>query len=267
MSIVEKATQWMEERANNDYYGYSWGGWGPQDFDCGHAIITAWETAGVPVKSSGAVNTETMYDVFIRLGFVDVTSSCNLATGEGMIRGDVLLNRAYHTAQITEPGKLVHARSSEGNSTPGDQNGNEFKVQDYFNYPWDCVLRYPEETAAEEEVEEEKPSLLDRIKEALTGRKKETAETESAAKPITTVKYMPGTFPLLTIALQDECREDVKAFQSLYNLRFASNPIKVDGYYGPKCNEACRAVQKAYGLLVDGECGKDTWTALINGKN
>ena len=43
-------------------------------------------------------------------------------------------------------GKVGHARSSEGNSCAGDQSGNEIRIQSYWNYPWDCVLRYPEAT-------------------------------------------------------------------------------------------------------------------------
>lgn len=29
---------------------------------------------------------------------------------------------------------------------PGDQTGWEFTVRSYRNYPWDCVLRYPEQS-------------------------------------------------------------------------------------------------------------------------
>ena len=39
-----------------------------------------------------------MYNVFISCGFKDVTSSCNLSNGAGMLKGDVLLNKADHTA-------------------------------------------------------------------------------------------------------------------------------------------------------------------------
>lgn len=143
-SKVEAATKRMEEFANNNFYGYAWGGWGPQDYDCGHAVITAWEEAGVPVKSRGASYTGNMRGVFLACGFKDVTVGVNLETGAGLKRGDVLLNIELHAAMYVGNNKVAHARSAEGNTIPGDQSGNEIRIQSYWNYPWDCVLRYPE---------------------------------------------------------------------------------------------------------------------------
>lgn len=144
MTKVEKATEWMINLANDDSHGYSQANrWGP-DYDCSSAIITAWQQAGVPVKVNGATYTGNMRAAFLIAGFKDVTPSVNLETGSGLIRGDVLLNYTSHTAMYIGDGKIVHARSSEGNNIPGDQNGQEIRIQPYFNYPWDCVLRYPE---------------------------------------------------------------------------------------------------------------------------
>lgn len=144
MTKVEKATEWMINLANDDSHGYSQANrWGP-DYDCSSAIITAWQQAGVPVKVNGATYTGNMRAAFLIAGFKDVTPSVNLATGSGLIRGDVLLNYTSHTAMYIGDGKIVHARSSEGNNIPGDQNGQEIRIQPYFNFPWDCVLRYPE---------------------------------------------------------------------------------------------------------------------------
>ena len=144
MTKVEKATEWMINLANDDSHGYSQANrWGP-DYDCSSAIITAWQQAGVPVKVNGATYTGNMRAAFLIAGFKDVTPSVNLETGSGLIRGDVLLNYTSHTAMYIGDGKIVHARSSEGNNSPGDQNGQEIRIQPYFNFPWDCVLRYPE---------------------------------------------------------------------------------------------------------------------------
>ncbi len=139
---IRRAVEWMLKIAADNQHGYSQADrWGP-DYDCSSFVITAWELAGVPVKTAGATYTGNMYDVFVRCGFQDVTGSVDLATGAGMQAGDVLLNHQRHTATYIGNGQLVHARSSEGNSLQGDQSGSEIRVQPYYNGPWDCVLRY-----------------------------------------------------------------------------------------------------------------------------
>ena len=142
MTKIEKATQWMEATAADQSHGYSQANrWGP-DYDCSSAVITAWQKAGVPVKTKGATYTGNMYNIFLACGFTDVTKKCNLATGSGMKRGDVLLNHTHHTAMYIGSGKIAHARGqSFGSSRTGDQ-GQEFAVTGYYNYPWNAVLRY-----------------------------------------------------------------------------------------------------------------------------
>ena len=142
MTIPQKALQWMLDTAANQKHGYSQANrWGP-DYDCSSAVITAYQKAGVPVKTNGATYTGNMKQVFLRNGFTDVTKKVNLATGAGLKPSDVLLNEIHHTAMYVGNGQNVHARGqSFGSSATGDQ-GAEFAVTGYYNYPWDCVLRY-----------------------------------------------------------------------------------------------------------------------------
>ena len=150
MSKTEKAVQWMIKTANDPRHGYDqkyrWGERG--DYDCSSAVITAWESAGVPVKGAGATYTGNMYSAFRKCSFIDVTQSVNLKTGSGLKRGDVLLNRRSHTAMYIGSGQIVQASMNEkGTATggsPGDQTGREFLIRSYYSYPWDYVLRYPE---------------------------------------------------------------------------------------------------------------------------
>ena len=153
-SKIEAAVTWMEERAADPRNGYSQANrWGP-DYDCSSFVITAWQQAGVLVKDKGATYTGNMRTAFLACGFKNVTQSINLATGSGLHRGDVLLNDLDHTAVCVGMGRVVHARSSEGNTLTGDQSGNEIRTQAYFNYPWLCVLRYPETVALDDEAGE-----------------------------------------------------------------------------------------------------------------
>lgn len=160
VSKVEKAIQQMEAWATDDSHGYDqkwrWGEKG--DFDCSAAVIQAWESAGVPVKTNGATYTGNMLGVFKKTGFKDVTSQINLATGAGLIRGDVLLNSGHHTAMYCGNGKEVEASINENGTitggTPGDQTGKEFLIRAYRNYPWTNVLRYAETTAGGKSIDE-----------------------------------------------------------------------------------------------------------------
>lgn len=154
MTKTEKAIRQMETWATDDSHGYDqdyrWGEKG--DYDCSSAVIQAWQNAGVPVKSGGATYTGDMKNVFLKNGFVDVTSKINVATGSGLLRGDVLLNEAHHVAMYCGNGKEVEASINEKGTAhggkPGDQTGKEFLIRSYRNYPWNCVLRYREKTSS-----------------------------------------------------------------------------------------------------------------------
>lgn len=147
MSKKENAVNWAVSIANDNSHGYSrTNRWGP-DYDCSSLVITAWENAGVPVKTKGATYTENMYNVFLMCGFQDVTASVNRSTGAGLERGDVLLNIINHTAMYIGGGQIVQASGTRGYPQAGDQTGTEIWVCPYSNYSnggWDRILRYKE---------------------------------------------------------------------------------------------------------------------------
>ena len=175
MTRTEKAIQQMEAWARADSHGYDqdyrWGEKG--DYDCSSAIISAWENAGVPVKSKGATYTGDMRTVFLSCGFKDITNKVNVATGAGLIRGDVLLNTVHHTAMYCGNGKEVEASINEKGTAhggkPGDQTGKEFLIRNYRNYPWDCILRYQESSSRSTTTTTEKVAYVARMsKDAQT---------------------------------------------------------------------------------------------------
>lgn len=148
---VEQFTQQAINIANDNNHGYSqYNRWGNPDYDCSGLVITVVQNSGIPVKTNGATYTGNMYQAFLMAGFKDVTNSVNLSTGQGLIRGDILLNVKHHTEIYIGNSRNVGARISENGTIhgkPGDQTGQEIRTHKYYNYPWNYVLRYPQNYA------------------------------------------------------------------------------------------------------------------------
>ena len=233
MSATEKAITQMEAWAADSSHGYDQANrWGP-DYDCSSAVISAWELAGVPVKTNGATYTGNMRGAFLRCGFEDVTVGVTLETGAGLRRGDVLLNIRHHTAMYCGNGMEVEASINEDGTTtggrPGDQTGREFLVRPYRNYPWDCVLRYSE-----------------------------GGETPAKPKP---TYYYNVKLPLLKPGMEDNA---VATVQQLLATRGYYTGY-CDGILGELTKRAVMAYQADAGLETDGEVGGQTWAKLIGG--
>ena len=223
---IETAVSWAVNIAENDSHGYDqknrWG----TDYDCSALVISAWENAGVRVKSAGATYCGNMYPVFLKMGFQDITLAINLGNGAGLEKGDVLLRASNnrHTAMYIGNGRIVHASQNELHKAvggqPGDQTGTEICTRPYYNKPWEYVLRY-------------------------TGGK--------ANNP----------YPVPTRALtKGMTGNDVKWLQWQLNIKDKAN-LKVDGSMGPATDAAVRMYQATHGLEVDGTVGPKTKARLL----
>lgn len=235
MSKTERAIAQMEAWAADDSHGYDQSRrWGP-DYDCSSAVISAWELAGVTVKTKGATYTGNMRGVFLRCGFEDVTGSVDLSTGSGLQRGDVLLNHQHHTAMYCGNGMEVEASINELGTTTGglsgDQTGREFLIRPYRNYPWDCVLRYVGEDG---EVAPDKP------------------------KPTYEYTVRLGLLKQGMVDMQVTTVQQLLAAKGYYS-------GDCDGIFGELTKRAVMSYQADCQLLTDGEVGGDTWTALLKG--
>lgn len=224
MSKADIATSWAEAIANDDSHGYSqYSRWNP-DYDCSSLVISAYQQAGVPVKDNGATYTGNMYTVFCRTGFKDVTDQVNIATGEGLLRGDVLL-RTGHTALYCGNGLEVEAACDEYGGieglNPGDQTGYEILVQ-FYNPNWQTVLRFREEDKIMIE--------LRTLQAGMTG----------------------DDVKLMQRLLRSRSFKD--------NKRHA---LKLDGIFGQSSAEALLKFQKSHKLEQDCICGERTWNKLL----
>jgi len=238
MTTTEKAIQWMEALARNNSHGYDqiyrWGERG--DYDCSSAVITAWQTAGVPVKSKGATYTGNMYNVFRACGFKDVTSKVSLSTGAGLKRGDVLLNHAHHVAMYCGNGQEVEASINEKGGArygaPGDQTGREILIRNYRNYPWNAVLRY------------------ESTEEIISDGGSDTMFTVNQVKN--------GDRNASVLLLQ-------KILKAMDYKGLNGSTLALDSDFGPNSEYAVKSYQGHNGLVVDGICGPATWGKLLAG--
>ena len=232
---IDKAVAWALSIANDPTYGYDQSSrWGP-NYDCSSFVISAWQQAGVPVKTAGASYTGNMLSAFLKCGFRNVLSLVNVSTGYGLKKGDVLLNTVHHTELYIGDGKDVKASINEKGTVTGgksgDQTGREICVGNYYNYPWNYVLRYFGNGSEEpEKPVEHSAEMFDQKFYYL--RRGDGMGDREWMKPY------------------------VKAVQILLNGNGCSvGPYGADGEFGPGTEAAVLAYQRRNGLTVDGVYG------------
>lgn len=231
------AVVWTRQIASDDSHGYDQTHRQGPDYDCSSLVINAYKQAGVPLTCTYTGN---MRSDMLRHGFVDVTGQINLTNGAGLMFGDVLLNERNHTAMYIGDGRIVQASINERGTTTGgqtgDQTGREIAERAYYNYPWDCVLRYIA-----------------------------TSGTSSPVSPGVAGTIKGG---MCMVNLREISRgmtgEDVRAMQTLLILRGHRVGVDgADGDFGSNTAAALREFQRVSGLDTDGICGSQTWAKLI----
>lgn len=158
------AAEIMEHLCTHDWHGYTQGNrWGDGEYetinvcgnnyaiatgdrDCSSAVIDSWRHALVGTeyegRLDGATYTGNMRSVFVDSGLFEWMPMSYIAQ-----RGDVYLNEQCHTAMCTcsDPDELAEFSISENGTIygqVGDQTGWESHICNYYDYPWDGILKY-----------------------------------------------------------------------------------------------------------------------------
>ena len=105
--------------------------------DCSSLVIHALQEAGFATGS--ATYTGNLSAQLTARGWQRISANGSPRAG------DILLNDVHHVAVYLGNGLVAQASSSEYGTAygkPGDQTGRETNIRGYYNYPWNCYLRY-----------------------------------------------------------------------------------------------------------------------------
>lgn len=105
--------------------------------DCSSLVIHSLKEAGFDTGS--ATYTGNLSSELTKRGWKRLPANGNPQAG------DILLNDVHHVAVYLGGGKLAQASISERGTAygkAGDQTARETNIRGYYNYPWNCYLRY-----------------------------------------------------------------------------------------------------------------------------
>lgn len=248
MTIPERAAQIAVQIANDDRHGYSqanrYGTLEGGDFDCSSLVIYCYHRAFMEFgiaptpQNAGASYTGNMLAGFTRCGFKSFRDD----HGSGLQVGDVLLNEARHTAIVcsVNPVKVVNARG-DIDGVFGDSTGTEIRIQPYWSFPWDWVLRY-------------EPNTDTATTESDKGAESSTVGQQMADKIVANRRW-----PTLKLYSKGEW---VTVLQAMLNAESKAG-LEVDGEFGVLTYSQVVKYQAAHGLEPrDGIVGEKTWGEL-----
>ena len=129
--------RWWCENANLGYgQDTRWNIRNGGDADCSSLVI---HTLGEAGFDTGDANST--HDLLPALAVRGWT-----LTSPPLMAGDILLSPGSHVAVYLGDGMLAEANINENNDIcdgiPGDQTGQETRVTEYYDHPWDYILRY-----------------------------------------------------------------------------------------------------------------------------
>ena len=124
--------------------------------DCSSLVIWCLREAGF--DTGGATYTGNLSAELTARGWVRLPNDGN------PMPGDILLNDADHVAVYIGGGRLAQASMSEHGTawgSGGDQTGGETNTAPYYDYPWDCYLRYtgPQDEEDDSNDDDEEDSM------------------------------------------------------------------------------------------------------------
>lgn len=137
-TLCDRMRYWCDEGNLGYCQEHRWDIYEGGEADCSSLVIHCLQEAGF--DTGDASYTGNMSDELCARGWRRVANDGHPQ------RGDVLLNDVHHTAVYIGDGLLCQASRNENHGAnggqPGDQDGWETNTRGYYDYPWNCYLRY-----------------------------------------------------------------------------------------------------------------------------
>ncbi len=182
-ALIDRAVDWAVGIANDNSHGYTNGKWGPE-YSCISLIMEAFTAAGLDL---GKCNIDKLPNRLIDRGFEDVTAEVDLATGQGLAKGDIMWyinpDNHGHTEMYIGSGQMVGARG-DTDGKPGDSKGDEISVAAYQDLGWQRVFRLPAGYTSEEQETEEPAEPADAIYRIQAGAYSKEANAKATCSRI-----------------------------------------------------------------------------------
>lgn len=214
--------------------------------DCSSLVIFALKEAGFDTGS--ASYTGNMSSNLVARGWKRVANNGNPQAG------DILLNDSHHVAvwlgdklaqaSIDERGKISGGQS-------GDQTDKETNTRSYYNYPWNCYLRYTGSTSTTNSTSKAQIEV-----DGLWGQDTTRALQKALGTPVDGIVSGQSAPDL------SKCNRGGLLSSSWKNGSGGSTMVRAlqkkigstaDGYFGVN---TCKALQKYLGTYVDGYVDK-----------
>ena len=247
--------------------------------ECDCSSIAIWTLREAGQDTGGATYTGNLSAALVARGWQRI-----IPNGKPQ-PGDILLNDVHHVAVCVGPGQLAQAsidergRASGGQS--GDQSNYETNVRSYYDYPWNCYLRYVGGGS--------KPasgSTYGKAKTKTDGQLMLDIDGDPGGATYSRFQQVMGT-PI--DGVKSEPSEMIRAFQQFLNASVSAKDIHnlgcsgktkgkldVDGYDGTKTwkvfqywaanvrRDLIRLYAPGWGIwdFVDGDPGTRTWKVL-----
>lgn len=230
--LIERARWWCES-GNLGYDQYNrWDIRVGGECDCSSLALWCCYEAGFISKPTWGY-TGSIEDQLLSAGFRSFPNNGNPQPG------DLLLNRKNHVAIYLGNGQLAQASRDErgmySGGKPGDQDGGETNVRSYYNYPWDCYVRY-----------------------TGTSDYKQTSTSTSGG-------FDMASLPTISKGSKGGAVKTCQAVLA-YKYGISCGPAGADGDFGAMTDAAVKKFQTNYKVSggADGYVGANTWKALLS---